>query len=62
MISKTGIMRGGEYKCRIIKTCLKVRDQQLRTIIYLYRLLFKKLIVTMNYNIYTNKREKGIQT
>ena len=55
-------MRGGDYKCRIIKTHLKVRDQQLRTIIYLYRLLFKKLIVTMNYNIYTNKREKGIQT
>ena len=61
MIPKIGIMRG-EYKCKVIKTHLKVRDQQLRTIIYLYRLLYKNLMVTTNYNRYTNKREKGIQT
>ena len=61
MIPKIGIMRA-EYKCKVIKTHLKVRDQQLRTIIYLYRLLYKNLMVTTNYNRYTNKREKGIQT
>ena len=31
-------MRGGKYKCRAVKKDLKVRDQQLKTIMYIYRL------------------------
>ena len=31
-IPKPGIMRRGEYKCRILKMHLKLRDQQLKTI------------------------------
>ena len=36
MASKTVTKRGEEYKGRIIKVHLKVRDQQLKTIIYVY--------------------------
>ena len=35
MISKTE-MRGGEYKSRDLKMHLELRDQQLKTIIYIY--------------------------
>ena len=34
MISKPVIVRGGEYKCRIFEMHLKLRDQQLKTIMY----------------------------
>ena len=26
------MVRGGEYKCRVSKLCLKLRDQQIKTI------------------------------
>ena len=39
-------MKGGENKCRVFKMHLKLRDQQLKTIMYLYRLLHKNLMVT----------------
>ena len=62
MISKAIIMRGGEYKCRIFEVHLKLRDHQLKTITYIYRLV--KVMVTANQksiiDIHTNK--KGIQT
>ena len=35
MISKPIIMRAGEYKCWIFEMHLKLRDQQLKTIIYI---------------------------
>ena len=41
-------MRRGEYKCRILGIHLKVRDQQLKTILYIYRLLYQNLIVIAN--------------
>ena len=48
MISKEVIMRGGEYKCRVFKMHLKLRDQQLKTIMHLYRWLYKNLMLTTN--------------
>ena len=33
MTSKPVIMRGGEYKCQIFEMHLKVRDQQLKTML-----------------------------
>ena len=55
---QTVVMRGGEYKCRVLKVHLKSRDCQLKIITY--RLLYKKLIVTTNQKsiIYTHKKEK----
>ena len=37
-------MRGGEYKCRAVKRHWKLRDQQLKTITYIYQLLYKNLM------------------
>ena len=36
MISKPVIMRGRDYKCRIFEIHLKLRDKQLKTIMYVY--------------------------
>ena len=44
-VSKPIIMRGGEYKYRIFKMHLKLRVQQLKTIMYMY--------VVNIYNCYT---------
>ena len=41
-------MRRGEYKCRILEMHLKLRGQQLKTKLYIYRLLYQNLIVTTN--------------
>ena len=48
MISKPAIMRKGEYKCRILEMHLKLKDQQLKTILFIYRLLYQNLMVTAN--------------
>ena len=39
-------MRGGEYKCRVSKMHLKLRDEQLKTSRYIHTLLYKNLMVT----------------
>ena len=62
LISKLVIMRGGEYKCRIFEMHLKLRDQQLKTIMYTYRLLYQNLMLTTNENSIIDintKKEKG---
>ena len=41
MISKPVTVTGGGYKCRIFEMHLKLRYQQLKTIMYIYRLLSK---------------------
>ena len=48
MISKPAIVRRGEYKCRILEMDLKLKDQQLKTILFTYRLLYQNLMVTAN--------------
>lgn len=58
MISNTVIMGRGEYKYKVIKMCLKLKDQQLKIIIQLR-------IITTNQKTIVNtcKRErKKIQT
>ena len=45
-ISKPAVMRIGEYTFRILEMHLKIRDQQLKAILYIYRLLYQNLIGT----------------
>ena len=63
MILKMVIMRGGEYKCRVFKMHLKLRDWQLKTILYIYRLLYKNYMVTTNQkssiDIHTKKKKES---
>ena len=40
MISKPAIVRRGEHKCRILEMHLKLKDHQLKTISFIYRLLY----------------------
>ena len=63
MISRPAIMRRGEHKCRILEKHLKLKDQQLKTILFIYILLYQNITVTTNgkYNRYTHTK-KGIQT
>ena len=58
---KPVIMRGGEYKYRSVKTDLKLRDQQLKTIMYIKRDFCIKLHGNHKpkiYDRYTHKEEK----
>lgn len=48
MTSETVIVKGGEYQGRVFKMHLKLRDQQLKTITRIHRLLYKTLMVTTN--------------
>ena len=63
MISKAVIMRGREHKCRILEMHLKLRDQKLKTIMYLYKLLYQNLMVTTNQksiiDIHTKKKKES---
>ena len=47
MILKPAIKRR-EYKCRILEMYLKFRDNQLKIILCIYRLLYQNLTVTVN--------------
>ena len=44
MISKLVIMREEEYKCKIFEMHLKLGDQQLKIIMYMYRMLYQNLM------------------
>ena len=48
MISNPAIVRIGEYKCRKLEMHLKLKDQQLKTILFIYRLLYQNLMITAN--------------
>lgn len=58
-MSYTVTVRGGEYKRSVFKMHLKLRGQQLKTITYVYILLYKNLKVTANQNSIANI-EKGV--
>ena len=47
-ISKPATVRRGEHKCRTLEMHLKLKDQQRKTILFLYRLLYQNLMVTAN--------------
>ena len=48
MPPKSEIMRKGGYKCRTLDMHLQLRDQQLKTISYTYRLLYQNFRITAN--------------
>ena len=52
-------MRGGKNKCTVCKMHLKLRDQQLKSHIYIQT--YTKTTNQKIYNRYTHKKE-GIQT
>ena len=66
MISKPAIMRRGEYKCRKWELNLKLRDQQLKTIMYIYIDCFIKISWEMQTKklqyIQTQKRKSNLNT
>ena len=41
-------MRRGGYKCRTLEMNLQLKDQQLKTISYTYRLLYQNFRITAN--------------
>ena len=66
MVSTPVTVRG-EYKYRIFERHLKLKDQQLKMIMYIQRLLYQKLLVTTNQksvilNRYTKKRKRNPNT
>uniref|UniRef100_A0A8D1HM73 exodeoxyribonuclease III n=1 Tax=Sus scrofa TaxID=9823 RepID=A0A8D1HM73_PIG len=48
MLPKSEIMRRGGYKCKTLEMHLQLRQQQVKTILYTYRLLYKNFRVTAN--------------
>ena len=64
MTSKRPTERRGEHKCSILEMHLKLKDQQLKTILFLYRLLYQNLMVTANQKstIDTQKRKRNTNT
>ena len=48
IILKPAAMRRGEYKCRKWELHLKLRDQQHKTTLYIYRLLYRNLLRPAN--------------
>ena len=42
-------MRRGGYKCRTVEMHWQLRDQQIKTILYIYRLLYQNFSVTANH-------------
>ena len=65
MKTKPLMVRRGGHKCRVLEMHLKLKDQQIKTIFFIYRLLYQNIMVTANqkiYNRYTHtKKEKGTQ-
>ena len=61
MLPKSEIMRRGGYKCRILEMHLQLRDQQRKTISYVYRLLQQNFRITANQKstIDTQKNKKN---
>ena len=48
MPAKSEIMRRRGYKCRTLEMHLQLRDQQLKTISYTYRLLYQNFRISVN--------------
>ena len=55
MVSKPALVRRGKYKSRILEMHLKLKDQQLKTILHIYRMLYQNLIGITN-----QKRTLGV--
>ena len=63
MLPKSEIVRRGGYKCRTLEMHLQLRDQQLKTISYIYRLLYQDFRVTANQKstIYTQTNKNQLK-
>ena len=61
MILTLAIVRRGEHKCSIFEMDFKLKDQQLKTILFVYRLVYQNLMVISNWKstICTNTKEKN---
>ena len=46
MPPKSEIVRRGGYKCRTLEMHLQLREQQLKTILYIYRYLYQNFRIT----------------
>ena len=59
---KSEVMRRGGYKCRTLEMHLQLSDQQLKTISYVYRLLYQNFQVTAKQkstiDTHTNKKNQ----
>ena len=54
-------MRRGGYKCRTLEMNLQLREQQLKTISYTYRLLYLNFRITANQKSTTDTQTKNNQ-
>ena len=63
MISKLAPMRRGKYECKILEMHLKLKDQQLKIILHIYRMLHQNLVGTTNQkktiDTHFKKKEEG---
>ena len=62
MLPKSEIVRRGGYKCRTLEIHLKLRDQQLKTISYIYRLLYQNFRVNANQKFTINTQTRKINS
>ena len=65
MISKPATLRRGGYKCRISEVQLKLKEQQLKTMLFIYGPLYQIFMVTANWkstiNTHKTKRNPNIK-
>ena len=54
-------MRRGGYKCRTLEMNLQLREQQLKTVSYTYRLLYQNFRITANQKSTTDTQTKKNQ-
>ena len=57
MISKQAILRRGGYKCRILEVHLKLKEQKLKTMLFIYRPLYQIFMVTANWKSTINTQK-----
>ena len=64
VIAKPAVVQRAEHKCRILEMHWELKDQRLKTILFIYRLLYQNLVVNTNQKItiVTHKKEKESQT
>ena len=61
MISKLAIVRKGEHKCRIMEVRLELKGQQLKNILFIYRMPYQKYHYSHKpkmYNRYIHHKRK----
>ena len=61
MPPKSATLRRGEYKCRTVEMHLLLSDQQLKTISYIYRLLYQNFRIMANQKSTTDTQTKKNQ-